>query len=357
MMAAHGGTEQASLTSDDLASQETGIALLSADYTVISCNHGLENLTGYTLKAFDHFNLIELFDPVDTLRELLHRARAGESPSSERIRLRTADGRQLAVEVSCGVLQSRDCSTASIMLLIREVAPWHLQGHRAQRLPLLGRLAGELSHEIRNPINAIFLHADIVEEEVRQLPLSDRTQVVQSVATIKAELTRLHGLVQDYLFLARPSDLPRVPLDLRALLEELVCDMHSQCRLRGIALIQTNLEDLGAVALHQSSFRRALYIILQRLIDAVPQDATLTLSGGRTSCHLQLQIQALNKPLAPQVWGALQQSLRGKIPDPADLGMYVAQEIIAAHGGQLSVSNDARAGVLCTITLPLDTMG
>ena len=37
-------------------------------------------------------------------------------------------------------------------------------------------------------------------------------------------------------------------------------------------------------------FRRALLNILQLLIEAMPQDATLTLSGGRTSCHVQLQI-------------------------------------------------------------------
>jgi K+-sensing histidine kinase KdpD len=98
-----------------------------------------------------------------------------------------------------------------------------------------------------------------------------------------------------------------------------------------------------------------LLSILQRLIAAMPRDTTLTLNGERATRNIRLQIHALTKAIPPEVWTALSKSLRAEIPDPADLRLYVAQEIIAAHGGALAVSDDAKAGVLCTITLPLDT--
>jgi signal transduction histidine kinase len=241
--------------------------------------------------------------------------------------------------------------------ITEEVAPKPERRHAEARLPLLGRLAGMVSHEIRNQMNAIFLHADIVEEELRQTAPDDRTQVTQSLATIKAELTRLHALIQDYLSLARLSDSQPTAVDLRALVEDLVYDVHPLSALRGVAFVLSGLDDLGEVALHQASFRRALLNILQLLIEASPRNATLTLSAGRSSHHIRLQIHDPHKAIPPEVWAGFPVSPRGKIPDPADLRTYVAQEIITAHGGEIAVGDDAKAGKLCTIRLPLDTMG
>ena len=348
-------TEKASLPSAGGLSEDAAIAILSADHAVLSCNHGVETLTGYSLEAFSHLNLVEIFEPAETMRQVLLTVHAGESPASVRLQLVTADGRRVPVEVHCAPLQSLVCRKSRMILVIREVTPlqeWH---HREARQPLLGRLAGALSHEIRNPMNAIFLHADIVEEEVRQPTPGDCTQVAQSFATIKAELTRLHGLMQDYLFLARLSDLERAPIDLRALVEDLLDEMQPQCVVRGVTMVLSELDELGEVALHQSSLRRALLNILQLLIEAMPRDATLTLSGGRTSCHVQLYIHDMETVIPPEVWAALQVSQRAKIPEAADLRKYVAQEIITAHGGEITVSDAATSGMLCTIVLPLGT--
>jgi K+-sensing histidine kinase KdpD len=92
---------------------------------------------------------------------------------------------------------------------------------------------------------------------------------------------------------------------------------------------------------------------LQLLIEVMPQETTLALSCERTSCHVQLHIRDPGKVMLPEVWAALQNSLRTKTPEVTDLRRYVAQEIITAHGGELVVSDGPKAGILCTIVLPL----
>src|SRR5262245_35309739 len=52
---------------------------------------------------------------------------------------------------------------------------------QAQRFTLLGQLAAHMVHEIRNPLNAIFLHADVVDEEMRQPTVDSRTQIAESI--------------------------------------------------------------------------------------------------------------------------------------------------------------------------------
>jgi signal transduction histidine kinase len=194
---------------------------------------------------------------------------------------------------------------------------------------------------------------DILEEEVRQPTPGDSTQVMQSLATIKAEVTRLHALIQDYLFLARLSDLHPAPADLRALVEELVHELRAQYVARGVTLVLRGLDNLGEVALHQSLFRRALLNILQHLIEAMPQDATLTLSGRRMSAHVQLCIYDLEKVIPAERWAALQLSSQATTTEAADLGKYMAQEIVTAHGGQVTVCDKSGEGMMCIITLPL----
>ena len=89
----------------------------------------------------------------------------------------------------------------------------------SQRWEVLGHLASSLSHEIRNPLNAIFLHLDVAEEELHQSTPGDRSQIEHSLAIVKEEVVRLHNLMEDYLSLARLSHLQCSPDDMRLLLD------------------------------------------------------------------------------------------------------------------------------------------
>src|SRR5215831_11557316 len=70
---------------------------------------------------------------------------------------------------------------------------------QADRCALLGEIAARMVHDIRNPLNAIFLHADVVEEEIQRPTDDSQAQVAASVADIRTEVTHLYDLIQDYL--------------------------------------------------------------------------------------------------------------------------------------------------------------
>ena len=347
-------TEFESWASEDLSLLDAAIALLTADHVVTSWNPRAESITGYGGEALNRLDLRQLLKPVEVMQQMLLKVHAGEVPGNARLKLRTADGRHLPVDVQCAPLRSLNCNDAQLVLVIRPVAPVQAWQHRAARARVLGRLAGPLSHEMRNPLNAIFLHTDIVEEEVRQPTPADRTQVMRSLATIKAEGSRLQALLQDYLSLARLSDLHRSPEDLGALVEALVLEMQAQSTARGATLILSGSDDLGEVFLHNSLFRRALFNIMQRLIEALPRDGTLTVHGRRTASHVHLSIHDIGKAVPAETWAALQTSLQATNPEgEVDFGVYVAREIITAHGGEVTVTEAPDTGMRCTVTQPL----
>src|SRR4030095_6211305 len=65
------------------------------------------------------------------------------------------------------------------------------EAQRTQHFALLGRLAAGVSHEIRNPLSAIFLHVDVLEEELRQPSPESASEMTQALTEIKKPLERL----------------------------------------------------------------------------------------------------------------------------------------------------------------------
>jgi len=61
------------------------------------------------------------------------------------------------------------------------------EAQRVQHFALLGRLVAGMSHEIRNPLGAIVLHVDLLEEELRQLSADSADEVAQALAEIKTQ--------------------------------------------------------------------------------------------------------------------------------------------------------------------------
>src|SRR5262249_43165392 len=148
-----------------------------------------------------------------------------------------------------------------------------------EHLAMLGRLASTLSHEIRNPLGALFILIDVLEEELQQ-PMADHSaQVPQLLTDMKTMLSRMDGLVQDYLSLARLAELRLEPVDLGAVVETYAQEMHKQCSCCSINPRLDGLSSLGQVNLHQNAFRRVLINLMQNAIDAMPQGGELILCG------------------------------------------------------------------------------
>src|SRR4029453_7615105 len=99
--------------------------------------------------------------------------------------------------------------TAALQREMAERQRLEREAQRAQHFALLGRLAAGVSHEIRNPLAALFLHVDLLEEELQQPTPESAAQVTEVLAEIRMNLARLEDLVQDYLTLVRPPQLAR----------------------------------------------------------------------------------------------------------------------------------------------------
>lgn len=222
----------------------------------------------------------------------------------------------------------------------------------AEHFASLGRLAAGLTHEIRNPLSAIFLSVDILSEEFQQPSPDSQAQIGDLLTEIKLHLSRVENLVQEYLSLVRLAVLQREPEDLGAFVEAFVREIEQPLTAHGIVLHLEGLASLGHVSLHRASFRRVLLNLIQNARDAMPQGGTLSLRGWHTASHIYLEVHDTGIGMPDDLASSAFEPFRSTKPGGTGLGLHLVQEIVRAHEGHIEVQTKVGHGTTFTVALP-----
>ena len=242
--------------------------------------------------------------------------------------------------------------TAALHQALAERQRLERDAQRAAHFAMLGRLAAGLSHEIRNPLSAVFLHVDVLTEEYQQPSPDSPTYVAAALTEIKTQLARLDDLVQDYLSLVRIGGLVRTEQDLGAAVHAWATEMQPALADRGSRLQTQGLASLGHAAFHPSTLRRVVVNLVQNAVDALAQGGTVTLAGQGTATHVQLIVQDTGSGIAAEQLSQIFEPLYTTKPGGTGLGLYIAQQIVVAHEGQLTVHSVVGQGTVFTLTFP-----
>jgi len=352
-----------------------GYLTLNADGAILEANRTATTLLGVPRAHLLLMPLVRFVAPVDQETFLLLHTRllATRTPQTFEVSMRRQDGTSCPVVVKSILVQEGEgaglhwhiallhltdprqaeerCQPPSQAFNApRQEETVAMQGPVPQAL--LGRLASTLAHEIRNPCNAVFLHTDLLVEDLQQLPPEHHVQMVESLTEIKAEVARLHDMMQDYLTLARLADLQHQPEELGMLVEDVGLEMHEPLAARGLTLRLEGLEHLGHVALHRTTLRRALSTLVRQAVGAMPAGGTLTIRGRQEGPKVLLEICGSGPgipeeelPVVFEPWHALHAE------DPG-LELYAAHAIVVAHGGTLTVQSPRGHGTTFTMILP-----
>jgi len=119
-----------------------------------------------------------------------------------------------------------------------------------------------------------------------------------------------------------------------------------------VTLHLEGLADLGRVAFHAATLHRAVMNLVQNALDAMPQGGRLTLAGQSTATQVQVQVQDTGSGIPAALLERIFEPLYTTKPGGTGLGLYIVQEIVAAHGGQITVQSAEGHGTTFTITLP-----
>jgi signal transduction histidine kinase len=242
---------------------------------------------------------------------------------------------------------------AYVIRLITKTRRLEAEAQMADRLAYVGTLASGLAHEIRNPLNAMNMNLQMLDEELTAANLHQDPEAVALLASTKGEVRRLENLVTDFLSYARPMQPRFETSDLNVTVEEVVRFLRAELQQKEIALDLTLSPSLPAVELDEGQFRQALMNILINAKDVLRPGgriAVSTFAGAKGEAVVKIED---NGPGIPA-------EVRDKIFDVffstrgggTGLGLPIAQKILESHGGWIALETEVGKGTSFELHVP-----
>ncbi len=218
---------------------------------------------------------------------------------------------------------------------------------RSERLAAVGKIAAQITHEVRNPLSSIGLNAEMLEEEL--------TGEAQKLArAIVKEVDRLTEITEEYLRFAR---LPRPKLereDLRELVTSLLVFMKPELESRKIEL-DVDFPPLPQVAADEHQLRQALLNLLRNAAEAMRAGGKLRVAAralpSDAGRFVELRISDTGQGIAPEHLAKIFDPFFSTKEGGTGLGLALTQQIIVEHGGAIGVESEPGRGTTFTVRL------
>ncbi len=213
----------------------------------------------------------------------------------------------------------------------------------AERLALLGRMATSLAHEVRNPVSAIRLHAQLLERVCG-------TDEKMSAALIVSEAERIEFLVNQWLRYAKPEPVKMMPVDLEKLSTDACHGLSLQAKHAGVVIHQEIAPDWREheVKGDRDRLRQVLCNLLLNAIQSMPKGGEVKLRVLRGL----LEVEDQGVGFSPQALEKFGEPFHSEREGGMGLGVAVSKEIIESHGGTISVENLLEKGACVRIAWP-----
>jgi two-component system, NtrC family, sensor histidine kinase HydH len=228
------------------------------------------------------------------------------------------------------------------------------KAQRDQRLAALGNLTAGVAHEIRNPLNALAMGLHRLLREWRLAPDEDQAEFARLGQVLQGEVTRLNDIIEKFLQLARPAQLTLSMSPIEKHLGELLALVREQAAADGIA-IEAELTLDGATArLDWGQVHQAFLNLVLNAFQAMPQGGKLRFAARRLDRQFEVAISDTGAGISPEHLDRIFEPYFTTKEGGTGLGLALAQRIIDAHGGTISVESRPGMGSTFRVRLPLD---
>jgi signal transduction histidine kinase len=260
-----------------------------------------------------------------------------------------------ALELSTFPIKNEHGDVVRAIEIIQDVSEReHLMDElvRIQALALLGRYCAELTHEIKNPLNAIALQIHIISRMAEKLHGDIQEEVRDSVHILQEEVARLDNLSKQYLHLTRAPVLERKNCTLQQLLSEVLELTRPRMELSHLEL-KTELGQTPAEGFFDGDKIKQVFInIVNNALEVLPHGGALTVTVQKQPESVRILFTDTGSGIAPESRDKIFQPFFSTKTTGTGLGLTVAKNIIEAHGGSIWFLSGSQ-GTTFFVELPL----
>jgi PAS domain S-box-containing protein len=339
-----------------LRNMSNGLITVDAGGNVVSCNRAGETLLGYPLQQGDSLTPQAAPPALHDLAAILKETWETQTPISHReLSFPLQNGSSMPLKVSTSLLldeAGRPNGVISILEDLSELRALEEERRQQDRLAMLGQMAAQVAHEIRNPLVTIGLGIQYLERGLE--PDSPRRQAVQRITR---QLERLEQTVTEFLSFSKPPSLRIERRSLAEVIDGAVELFSAHLQERQITLSKEYDPSLPPIPIDSEYIERVIANLVMNAMEATPQGGRITIGArlkeesARPMAELSVADTGIGIP--PENMDKIFEPFFSTHSKGIGLGLPIAKRIIEEHKGTIAAASSPGQGATFTILLPL----
>jgi len=332
-----------------MANLQDGLILFTRDARAILVSAAVERFLGIPRQQMLGHNAGEFFTHETQIGRLVLDAFMDHQPLSPRD-IETEDGRRIQIALDFieeggerigALLTLRDAE--SVRRIESEIELSH-------RLAAIGRLASGVGHEVKNPINAIVVHLEVLRQKFQQMDPDTR----RHMDVIASEIQRLDRVVQMLIDFTRPVELRLTDIDLSRVVDEVLSLASPDAERHGVRVIRQLAAETLPVRVDADLLKQALLNVVLNGVQAMPQGGNLEVAARRASDReIVIEVRDQGAGIAPEIRDKVFNLYFTTKKAGTGIGLAMTYKVMQLHHGSVDFAPASPRGTVFQLTLPL----
>jgi PAS domain S-box-containing protein len=331
-----------------MSSLQDGLMLFTRDSHVVLVSAAIESFLGRSRRELLGRTANEIFSPESSLGSVMLDAFRLRHNVAQR-EIEASNGRR--VQVSLDFIQEKGTQIGAL-LTMRDAESVHRiedEIELSRRISASGRVTRGVAHEVKNPINAIVLHLQLLRNKLQDVdPATSR-----HVDIIDSEIHRLDRVVQILIDFTRPRDLHLDETDLRSILEEVSLLAAPDAEQHGVTLVREFPPEPIAVKVDTDFIKQAILNVVLNGVQSMPNGGTLAIHAHRNEDAVITEVRDQGAGIPVSVQDKIFELYFTTKKAGSGIGLAQTYQIMMWHYGSVDFESEEGKGTTFRLRLPL----
>jgi signal transduction histidine kinase len=218
----------------------------------------------------------------------------------------------------------------------------------SRRLSASGRRTKEVAHEVKNPMNAIVLHLQLLQNKLN--PTDPDTQ--RHMDVIGDEIHRLDRVVQTLVDFTRPRELHEQDADMRKILEDVSILAAPDAEQHGVRLVREFPQEPLMVRVDIDLMKQAILNLVLNGVQAMNNGGTLTLAAQRKDEAVITEVRDQGSGIPPELQEKVFELYFTTKKEGTGIGLAQTSQILDWHYGSVDFESTVGVGTTFRLRVP-----